>query len=406
MVATNKTQNAVADQAVTGLTAQEMKETIEDMYMHGYRYSMLELGGVGIGKSVAVREAVENIAKNLGKTFFEYSAGKEVPENAFLFVDLRLTEIEPTDIGGVPRDAPDGKTLLMKPLRYVELLSRLPGVLFLDEITNETRPNMKAACYKILNERRMGDYKMHKDVLIIAAGNRPEEATGLAEAMPYPMASRLTIYSMRPPTIDEWIQYMDEHVLSKQVDEKSKKEVQKEDWDRKVIAYLKKYPGHLYILPSEAQVLDNFPTPRSWEIVARFSHKIDKRRIESLATGRLGKEVGNMFIQFLNTQVKPLEYFLENNERWSELQDEVSAKYLVAVEIADKWAADTRATGGIDQLCNYISKNDRETLAVLFSIIRQTDKNEVVRRLLKKDKTIIDFLKKLAVYKFNKDVDE
>lgn len=71
----------------------------------GERTSILGLGEPGIGKSKSLEDAGKEIARKLGKKFIDYSddyADKilESPEDYFVFVDLRLTECEPSDLCG------------------------------------------------------------------------------------------------------------------------------------------------------------------------------------------------------------------------------------------------------------------------------------------------------------------
>lgn len=388
-------QNTVVEgsaENLNAITADELTANIVELYMAGSRDSTLALGGVGVGKSESVKEAAKIIAQNLKCTYYEWSADAELPEKPFVFVDLRLTEIEPTDIGGIPRDSPNGKTMVYKPLEYVKLLSEHPGILFLDEITNETRPNMKAASYKILNELRMGTYRLNKGAVVVAAGNKPDEAVGLAEGLPFPMASRLTIFQMRVPTLEEWVAYMDSKYTV--IGDKGEKI---RDWDKRSMGFLARYEGQMYQLPKESMTLENFPTPRSWTKVSSISHKINEKLLSKYAEGRLGMETGRMYMEFLNTHVEPLEVYVNDHAKWKALGSEMAAKYLLSVEIADKWSKNTK----IDDLCHYMLQEDKETLAVVFTMLRNDEKNEIVKRMLRKDKYIIDFLKKLSSYKYN-----
>ena len=65
----------------------------------------LFLGAPGIGKSECVRDAAKKLAKKLGKIYIEYTDqnAEEIlkdPDKYFLLVDKRLTECEPSDLGG------------------------------------------------------------------------------------------------------------------------------------------------------------------------------------------------------------------------------------------------------------------------------------------------------------------
>src|SRR5579885_3344808 len=77
--------------------------------------AMLIIGPPGVGKSTAVREAAMQIASESGKVFvdlldtsqrkalIEALEKGEPPDKYFVFLDLRLTEVEPSDLIGIPR---------------------------------------------------------------------------------------------------------------------------------------------------------------------------------------------------------------------------------------------------------------------------------------------------------------
>lgn len=84
------------------MRTEELKPFIIQYYLAGpvtndYRPSIMIFGPPGIGKSVGVREAAEEIAKKLNKQFVDYDddIAHEIlksPEEYFVFNDLRLTE--------------------------------------------------------------------------------------------------------------------------------------------------------------------------------------------------------------------------------------------------------------------------------------------------------------------------
>ena len=69
------------------------------------RQSLLLLGKPGIGKSFACDQAARMIAASLKKEFIQYDDDVAEmilsdPEKYFVFLDLRLTECEPSDLIG------------------------------------------------------------------------------------------------------------------------------------------------------------------------------------------------------------------------------------------------------------------------------------------------------------------
>lgn len=102
------------------------------------RPSILLLGPPGIGKTMSCWYLGERLASMLHREFIDYNddvAFKILsdPEKYFVFTDFRLTECEPSDLLGIPRET-DSSTRYY-PLLWARCLSKTPGILLLDEIT-------------------------------------------------------------------------------------------------------------------------------------------------------------------------------------------------------------------------------------------------------------------------------
>lgn len=281
--------------------------------------SVLLLGAPGVGKSTAVEEAAREYAEKSGREFVKYTddVAQQVlsePDRYFVFVDIRLTEIEAADLSGIPRDV-DG-AVTYKPLLWARVLSKVPGVLFLDELTNENDPNKLAAAYKIILDRSAGFIKFHEDVRIVAAGNSPEHSS-VANMLPAPLVNRLLVLEVGQPTIDEWRQW----VLQRYGD----------GWDIRTYAFLKAFEADNYLLrpPEEPEVLKNYPTPRSWTKLAL----VLKKGIEhpEVIEGLIGPEVGARFRAFINSRVD-LEALIAHPELFKDLN--IDQKYMAALMLA------------------------------------------------------------------------
>ena len=145
-------------------------------------------GPPGIGKS----EMVEGIANELGG----------------LMIDLRLGQMEPTDIRGIPFYNKDtGKMDWAPPVELPdqETASQYPiVVLFLDEL-NAAPASVQAAAYQLILNRRIGKYRLPDNVVMVAAGNR-ESDKGVTYRMPTPLANRFIHQEMKVdfPSWQEW----------------------------------------------------------------------------------------------------------------------------------------------------------------------------------------------------------
>ena len=67
-------------------------------------------------------------------------------------------------------------------------------ILFLDEM-NSAAPAVQAAAYQLILNRKVGQYTLPDNVLIVAAGNR-EADKGVTYRMPAPLANRFVHLEM------------------------------------------------------------------------------------------------------------------------------------------------------------------------------------------------------------------
>ena len=115
-------------------------------------------GPPGLGKS----DVVAQITEELGG----------------LMIDLRLGQMEPTDIRGIPFFNKDNGKMDWAPpvdLPDEETAAQYPVVvLFLDEM-NSSAPAVQAAAYQLILNRRIGKYHLPKNVVMVAAGNRDSD---------------------------------------------------------------------------------------------------------------------------------------------------------------------------------------------------------------------------------------
>lgn len=136
-------------------------------------------GPPGIGKS----EVVADVTKELGGHM----------------IDLRMAQMEPTDIRGIPyfnKDLNKMDWAAPVDLPDEELASKYPiVVLFLDEM-NSASPAVQAAGYQLILNRRVGKYVLPDNVVIVAAGNRDSDK-GVTYRMPMPLANRFLHLEMR-----------------------------------------------------------------------------------------------------------------------------------------------------------------------------------------------------------------
>lgn len=218
-------------------------------------------GPPGIGKS----ELVEGITKDLGG----------------LMIDLRLGQMEPTDIRGIPFYNKDKNVMEYAPpidLPDAETAAQYPiVVLFLDEM-NSAPASVQSAAYQLILNRRVGKYVLPDNVVMVAAGNR-ESDKGVTYRMPTPLANRFIHQEMKVDfaSWQEWA-----------VNAKIHKDV---------VGYLSFAKQDLYDFDSKSSSRA-FATPRSWSFVSQFlDDNVDDETLTNLVAGTVGEGLAVKFMQ-------------------------------------------------------------------------------------------------------------
>lgn len=195
---------------------------------HGHHTPVMLWGAPGVGKSQLISQiAVEHNVK---------------------VIDIRLSQMEPSDLRGIPFRVEDEvewavPSLLPNTKRHGE-----KGILFLDEITSAP-PTVSAAAYQLILDRRLGEYEVPEGWVIFAAGNRQGDR-GVTYTMPAPLANRFSHYEF-DVHLDDWVAWAWKYQI-----------------DERVIAFLRFRPELIFDFdPAHNPVA--FPSPRSWE----FSHR-------------------------------------------------------------------------------------------------------------------------------------
>lgn len=217
-------------------------------------------GPPGIGKS----DLISGITKELNGKMY----------------DLRLAQMDPTDIRGIPYYNKEKGLMDWAPpidLPSEEEASKYPVVvLFLDEM-NSAAPSVQAAAYQLILNRRIGKYELPDNVVMVAAGNR-EGDKGVTFRMPAPLANRFVHLEMRVD-FDSWLQWAANNNIHKDV-----------------IGYISFAKQDLYDFdPKSAS--RSFATPRSWTFVSDLlEDELTESTVTDLVAGTIGDGVAVKFM--------------------------------------------------------------------------------------------------------------
>jgi MoxR-like ATPase len=286
-----------------------------------------------------------------------------------LMIDLRLGQMDPTDIRGIPFynkelnkmdwappiDLPDEETAAKYPV----------VVLFMDEM-NSAAPAVQAAAYQLVLNRRIGKYFLPDNVVMIAAGNR-ESDKGVTYRMPTPLANRFVHIEMKPDfaTWQEWAVRNKIH--------------------KDVVGYLSFAKQDLYDFDAKSSSRA-FATPRSWVFVSELleDDDIDNVTATDLISGTVGEGLAVKFQahrKIAGRLPKP-EDVLSGKEKDLKVK-EVSAMYSLVISLCYelKDALEVRKVDDkkfhemSDNFFGYMMKNFETELVVMGARIALTTYN-------------------------------
>ena len=304
-------------------------------------------GPPGIGKS----ELVEGITKELGG----------------LMIDLRLGQMEPTDIRGIPFYNKDiGKMDWAEPVELPDeaTASQYPVVvLFLDEL-NSAAPSVQSAAYQLILNRRIGKYKLPNNVVMVAAGNR-ESDKGVTYRMPTPLANRFIHQEMKVD-FASWQEWAVNNNINKDV-----------------VGYLSFAKQDLYDFDAKS-ASRAFATPRSWTFVSQLlDEEEDNDTVTNLIAGTVGEGLAVKFMAHRKVASKmPNPSDILNGKVKDLNVKEVSAMYSLVISMCYelKGAVETKVEDKkfhemSDNFFGYMMKNFETELVVMGARIALTTYN-------------------------------
>jgi len=302
-------------------------------------------GPPGIGKS----ELVEGITAELGG----------------LMIDLRLGQMEPTDIRGIPFYNKDlGKMDWAPPVELPdeETAAQYPiVVLFLDEL-NSAPASVQSAAYQLILNRRIGKYRLPDNVVMVAAGNR-ESDKGVTYRMPTPLANRFIHQEMKV----DFASYQEWAVINK---------IHKD-----VVGYLSFAKQDLYDFDSKSSSRA-FATPRSWTFVSQLlnDETTDDETLTNLIAGTVGEGLAVKFMSHrkVASRMPDPKDILDGKVKDLQVK-EVSAMYSLVISMCyelkdavEKKTEDKKFHEMADNFLGYMMKNFETELTVMGARIALT----------------------------------
>lgn len=260
----------------------------------------------GIGKST--------IAKELAKQF------------NLKLIDIRLSTIDPLDLTGflVP-DKEAGRANYLPPSTFPLKDDPIPEgysgwLMLLDELTS-AMPTIQAPAYRLILDREVGEYELHPNCLVMAAGNSVKD-NAVAYKMSTALQSRMIHFELKVNS-EEWIEWAIENKLHPSV-----------------IAYVEHKPTVLSAFdPSHAD--KTFPCPRTLEMLSKvLQHLTGTLHAYSnvpIFAGTIGEGAGLEFRSFLEVYKDLIKFeTIITNPTTAPIPDEPSALFALTGVIGER----------------------------------------------------------------------
>lgn len=223
------------------------------------------------------------------------SLAKEIArKNKLKMIDLRLSQMDPTELQGFPfveRATPEDKEkgkkdravympMDMFPLEDSNIPEGYTGWLLLLDEFNSASMATQAAAYRLVLDRQVGQHPLHHRTAVMAAGNLTTDKA-IVNRLSTAMQSRLVHFTIE---VDQksWITWADNN-----------------DIDHRVKSFINFKPEILHKFdPNHNE--ETFPCPRTWEFTSKLVtplEKIPHSKLPLLA-GTIGEGAGREFFVF------------------------------------------------------------------------------------------------------------
>lgn len=277
------TRNKVSSAELEMILKKQITSIFNDKTLVSKMPPILIHGSPGLGKSSIVRSVANEL--NIG------------------FIDVRLAQIEPCDIKGLP--VPDKENKVMQ--WYINGTwprdNNSKGILFLDELKSCDR-TIQVASYELILDRKLGDlYNVPEGWVIVAAGNNAGDRA-VATTMSSALANRFLHLELEA-NAEDWVVW-----------------AQQNDIHPSVVGFINYRNMYLFHMDQE-NLERGWPSPRSWERVSHIlklygDMGVDNPVLRKLVYGLVGNQAGVEFMEFhrLNSQFDNiLDYMLDPNKK-------------------------------------------------------------------------------------------
>lgn len=293
-------------------------------------------GTMGIGKSSVVLQASKELAKEMD---MEFTLNEDLTAQKFGFIDMRASQLEPSDVKGIPTITTDSMgnqvTKWILP-NWLPKNKDSKGILFFDEL-NLANQSVQSAFYQLIQDRKLDDYTLPNGWIIISAGNTTNDKANVFD-VGSPLLNRFTHSILKIPSKDEWIKWGLQNNIH-----------------NSILAFLEFKPSFLYKFDRQNKD-KSFPTPRTWEFASKLlsqcSNNLDTQRL--VISSAIGEGVATEFMAFVRLQNKiNIDEIFKNPESVQNIK-EIDLKYSLLGIVTEKYREDKKHLEKCIDICKYL----------------------------------------------------
>lgn len=260
-------------------------------------------------------------------------------------IDFRLAQCDVTDLCGFPKIEGNKAGYVPMdtfPLEGDPIPSGYNGWLLLfDELTSAS-PAIQSAAYKILLDRKVGQYNLHKNVAMMGAGNL-ETDNAIVQPMSTALQSRLVHMELMVDAL-EWVDWASSNNI-----------------DHRITSYINFKPGNLYSFKPD-HTDTTYASPRTWTFADRILKLVDtdSKDLLPMLAGTISEGVAREFLNFCkHFTTLPKISEIVNSPDSIKVPDEPSILYALTGALGHNASMDN-----FDQLMKFIKRMPLEFQAV------------------------------------------
>jgi len=331
--------------------------------------------GILVHNSDSVRNVAKQIAKDKNLIYNE-DISKINDKGNFSVIDIRASQMDISDIKGLPKFDEENKTTKWYYPNYLPKDKDSQGILFFDEI-NTASPMVQSNLYSLILDRRVAEYCLPPNWIIISAGNKISDRSNVFET-PAPLNNRFIHIELEVPDVDSWIEWAVKNKI-----------------DTRISTFLKFKPV-LYKFDSKVNE-KSFPSPRTWQFCSEMISDKETRDLDTiniLVASCVGEATAIEFTAWLKLSEKiDIEEILKNPLE-AKLPREIDMTYAMISGILEHYKKDRKLMKPIVQLATRLTPE----FAVMMLKLVKTHNTRFVEEVVNLPEWKKDLAKKLQPY--------